>query len=160
MVNLFYVSCREPPVCPAAAPLLRLRSVTGCGHTGLSSASRLSSFHAVVYISCLFTCLSFSACAGPSSQRGLFLVCSESSVFSSQWLSWTQRSGSGAKARRCRRVGWGARKGGEGSRNWGQVCTGALGLLGHVTQAIPEMGNWRTQVSSEKAGGGQEHPLE
>ena len=86
---------------PAAPPLLRLRSATGSGHSGLCSASRLSSFHAVVYISCLFTCLSFSACAGPSSQRGLFLVCSESSVFSSQWLSRTQRSGSGGRWGAC-----------------------------------------------------------
>lgn len=25
-----------------------------------------------------------------------------------------------------------------GSRNWGQLCIGALGLLGHLTQAIPD----------------------
>ena len=75
----------------------------------------------MVYISCLLTCLSFSACAGPSSQRGLFLVCSESSVFPSQWLSWTQRSGSGAKAR----------GGGGGGAVPGFSCPEACGIFPH-----------------------------
>lgn len=83
---------REPPL-----PARRPRPCCDCAlPRRLPSASRLSSFHAVVYVSCSFTYVLF-CCAGSCSLRGL-LVCSESSAFS-QWLSWTQSPGSRAEAR-------------------------------------------------------------